>query len=269
MPSKTTRGAANGEGAATGGRQNVTLDRGLDILELFLDETEPLTMSEICVRLGLPQSSAYRIVRTMRDREWLTIDQLGVCRIGPRLLGLTSRAESHNVMLTAGDRILRELTEHTRETSLLTVVRSGYAVCLLRIEGPQAIRVSFQPGALHPLHAGASSTALLAFSGAEVIDRVCASTLARYSDQTITDPEKLRKVLAGIERDGFAYSNGELDEGVSAVGAPVIPVEGKPAVAAVSVAAPAARLPRRRSGWTVDVVRAAADELAAAIRASG
>src|SRR6516164_9220058 len=133
-------------------RRNATLDRGLGILELFLDRADSLTIAEISERLGIPQSSVYRIVWSMRNREWLTLEGPHTYRLGNRLLRAVVRAESQSSLVTEGQAVLESLTAETTETSMLTMVSMLVSVvCLLRVEGTQIIRASFQPGALLPL----------------------------------------------------------------------------------------------------------------------
>ena len=63
--------------------------------------------------------------------------------------------------------------ETTRETALLSVLepRRPAVLCIDRVEAPQPLRLSLEVGTVVPLHAGATSKALLAFLGADVLDR--------------------------------------------------------------------------------------------------
>ena len=247
-------------------RRNATLDRGLGILELFLDGGDTLTIAEISERLGIPQSSVYRIVWSMRNREWLTLERPHTYRLGNRLLRAVVRAESQSSLVTEGQAVLESLTAETTETSMLTMVSGVHVVCLLRVEGTQIIRASFQPGALLPLHAGASSTVLLAYSSDRLIDQVCARELVRYSPATVTDPTQMQAKLADIRRHGYAISEGEVDRGVTAIAAPVLASPTRPAVAAVSVVAPSARFGEAELAHATDRVIEAAHRLERALR---
>jgi DNA-binding IclR family transcriptional regulator len=247
-------------------RRNATLDRGLDILELFLDRADSLTIAEISQKLSIPQSSVYRIVWSMRNREWLTLERPHTYRLGNRLLRAVVRAESQSSLISQGQAVLESLTAQTTETSLLTMVSGVHVVCLLRVEGTQTIRASFQPGALLPLHAGASSTVLLAFSSDQLIDQVCASELVRYSPATVTDPTQLRAKLADTRRQGYASSEGEVDRGVTSVAAPVLTSPTRPAVAAVSIVAPSARFGEAELARATALVIDAAGQLERALR---
>jgi DNA-binding IclR family transcriptional regulator len=97
-------------------------------------------------------------------------------------------------------------------------------------------------GSAHPLHAGASSKAFLAFLGTdEARSYLARNELARLTDRTVTDSAKLLRELAGVRRRGYAVSIGERQAGAASVASPVFDHEGS-AVAVVSVCGPAERL---------------------------
>src|SRR5207249_1022570 len=77
--------------------------------------------------------------------------------------------------------VLERLARETDETALLTVPseRRDASVCLERVESPQPLRLSVEPGRQLPLHAGASQKALLAFMAEEDVSRVLARPLER------------------------------------------------------------------------------------------
>ena len=88
-----------------------------------------------------------------------------------------------------------------------------------------------------PTHATALGKALLAFSSPEMVDRIIADGLERYTQNTLTDPERLRQSLASIRLTRVAVSRWELEPEVSAVAAPVFGSGGM-AVAALELTVP-------------------------------
>jgi DNA-binding IclR family transcriptional regulator len=88
-----------------------------------------------------------------------------------------------------------------------------------------------------PAHATALGKALLAFSSPEMVDRVIADGLERYTQNTLTDPERLRQSLASIRLTRVAISRRELEPEVSAVAVPVFGLGGM-SVAALELTVP-------------------------------
>jgi DNA-binding IclR family transcriptional regulator len=88
-----------------------------------------------------------------------------------------------------------------------------------------------------PAHATALGKALLAFSPAEVLDRVIGGGLKCYTPNTVTDPDRLRQNLASIRLTRVAIARWELQRGVSEVAVPVFGSGGM-AVAALGLTVP-------------------------------
>ena len=83
-----------------------------------------------------------------------------------------------------------------------------------------------------------SGLVLLAHAPIEVQDRVLGAPLARFTRHTITDPRRLRRVLADVRRDGFVVSDRQIETISASVAAPVRDRTGR-VVAAVSLVFPA------------------------------
>ena len=92
-------------------------------------------------------------------------------------------------------------------------------------------------GRLTPLHCTANGKVLLAFGSGGV-----PAELRRLTPRTITASDLLRAELGRVRELGHARTVEELEIGLNAVAAPVFGPSGE-AVAAVSIAGPAYRLP--------------------------
>ncbi len=220
---------------------NHTLEKGLDILALFDDERPCLTAQDIRRELNLSQSTLYRLLRSMKSKGWIEDDGNGAFRPGLRILSLARVIRRQLTMGQVALPVMQQLSRVTGETILLTVISGPHAVCIERVDGPQAVRATLERGAVLPLHAGASATVLLAYADDALQHAILAGPLHRHTPNTVTDPTELRKLLAQIRRVGFAFSDGEVDLGVRAVAAPVLS-HGRGLVGALSLVAPAGRL---------------------------
>jgi DNA-binding IclR family transcriptional regulator len=101
--------------------------------------------------------------------------------------------------------------------------------------------VNIPPGMRVPLHCGASAKVLLAFGPPAVANEYLAREhLARLTPQTHSSVPPLREELASIRVQGYAFSRGEVDADLWAVGAPILDAHGN-LTAALSVVAPLSR----------------------------
>ena len=89
-----------------------------------------------------------------------------------------------------------------------------------------------------------------------------AAPLKRYSDRTITNPDKLAAELARIRAEEVGIDNQEFAAGMVAVAVPVRDKQGR-AVAALAVHAPIVRLPLEAARRHLPALRKAAVALSA------
>ena len=155
---------------------------------------------------------------------------------------------------------IEELVEKCDETVDLGVYDKNEVVFVDKKESTRSVRMVSSIGKRLPLHCTGTGKALLAFLPESEIDKVISRGLARYTDNTITTPEDLRRELAKIRTDGYAVDRQEFEMGVKCVGAPVLDPDGR-AVAAISIAGPAARITDERIPSLAEMVKAAADRI--------
>jgi DNA-binding IclR family transcriptional regulator len=71
------------------------------------------------------------------------------------------------------------------------------------------------------LHASSSGVVLLAHAPRELQERVLAGRLERFTRSTVTDPARLRALLAEVRRTGAAVLPGHVHEEAAGVAVPV------------------------------------------------
>lgn len=223
--------------------RNTTADRTADILLLFDAERPVLSAALVASLLGMTRSTTYRYLQTLRVRGLVEADERhDGFRLGPRIHQLARIARLGLGLPEVALPTMREVRDATGELVLLTRRWGGTVVCVERVEGLDPIRLSDDDGRTNGAHAGASAKVLLAFAAADEIDVLLrGAPLTRYTAQTVTDPIVLRRQLPAIRERGHAVTEGEVDEGMRSVAAPVFGRGGRIA-AALAVTAPAHRL---------------------------
>jgi DNA-binding IclR family transcriptional regulator len=81
--------------------------------------------------------------------------------------------------------------------------------------------------------------------------------LPSFTERTITDPTRLTEALARVRQRGYAVAREELEEGLSAVAAPIVDREDH-VIAVISVSGPSFRLTEERLEELADMTREAA-----------
>ena len=219
-----------------------TLAKCVRILTLFSEASPTLQIGEIADRLRLPRSSAYRYVSALKTHGLVEQAPDGAgYRLGGRILELAatmSRKPLREVALPHLERITRE----TGETAILCGLREQVGVCLEKVDGTHALRVSHEFGDTYPLHAGATGKAIMAYLDpdvqAKVIDEV---GLAKFTETTITGVKRLQEELERTRKAGYSESPGEAIVGTHGIAAPIFSTSGR-IMASIGVSAPQHRV---------------------------
>lgn len=235
------------------------LERTFGILEVFSEAQPEWSTTGIARELDLPVPTVHRILAALKRLGYVSQhDQTRRFRLGLAALSLGERARGLADLGPVAVGPLRELSEATGETALLTVLSPARdrSVCLERVESSRPLRLSVQPGRQLPLHAGASQKALLAFMPDGEIDRLTAQPLERLCIATITSRSALRRELTAIRARGWSSSYEETDIGVWGVAVPVL--SAGDVVCAVGIAGPSPRLTVQRVRRDVQLIHEAA-----------
>jgi DNA-binding IclR family transcriptional regulator len=221
-----------------------SVDRVMKVLDCFTIESPELRLTDLSEPLGMPKTQVLRIVSTLGAGGYLERDpETKRYRLGVRLfhLGMVVR---HGMDLRAvALPHLRRLAELTKETAALFVPDPLGPICIDVVQSPKAMRVFAQLGSRMPWNAGTSPKVILAYLPEAERERILTrAPFRRYTEFTITDPERIRAVLADIRRQGYHVGVRDLDEDALGIGAPIFDDGGRIA-GAIGVAAPAVRLP--------------------------
>ncbi|MGY1749646.1 IclR family transcriptional regulator [Modestobacter sp. SYSU DS0511] len=196
--------------------------RTLAVLAAFGPEHASLSLSDISRRTGLSLTTTHRLVGELRQWGALERGPDGRYAIGLRLLELGALAPQGLQLRELALPFLDDL-HHATRANIHLAVRDGHDVVYveaLRARG--AVRVLSRLGGRWPLHATGTGQVLLAYADPEVQREVLASPLRRYTANTITDVDKLRRVLAEVRRTGVAIAENHLPPaGALALAVPV------------------------------------------------
>jgi DNA-binding IclR family transcriptional regulator len=195
-------------------------------------------VTQIGRALGMPKSSAHRLLTALGRRDLVERDERGRYRPGIGLVALGLGALEREPVVVAARPVLEAEAEALGETFFLVAARAGRLVVLDKAEGTGFLRAAPRVGQGVPLHATAVGKLFLALAP----ERVAAPEppFERFTQHTVVDPGALeREVMLARER-GFAENREEWIPGLAVVAAPISSA-GRLA-GAIAVAAPAQRL---------------------------
>ncbi|MCP1387531.1 helix-turn-helix domain-containing protein [Corynebacterium sp. TA-R-1] len=211
-----------------------SLSRGLAVIRAFDADRPRQTLAQVAEVTGLPRATTRRFLHTLvaegyaltdGSEFWLTPHVLGLGYSYLSSLGLPAIAQPH---LQSASRLLDE-------SCSAAVLDDGDVVYVARAAANRIMRENITIGTRFPAYAAALGRVLLAGLPQEQLEQyLTTSDFPPLTPKTVTDPEKLREILADVAEQGWCIVDQELEAGLRSVACPVLDERGN-VVAAVNV----------------------------------
>lgn len=232
-------------------------------LLLMFGENPRLRLSDARDRLGVAHSTAHRLMAMLVYHGFVVQDPLSRAYVaGPALMDIGLSVVSTMDIRSLARDLLEDLSAQTHETVHLAQLEGPRVRFLDGVESDQALRVVSRTGRTLPAFATSVGKALLAELSHDQLHSI-------YPAPELPDPPTGRSLrtrttleheLEQVRSRGYAVNAAESEDGVNSVGVAVIhPSRG--AVAALSLAAPAARMPATQTRAAAARLQKAADVL--------
>ncbi|MGO9077563.1 MAG: IclR family transcriptional regulator C-terminal domain-containing protein [Streptosporangiaceae bacterium] len=244
LPPGADRPAADGDGRGPAPRSSdfvQSLDRGLAVIRAFGPDRERLSLSEVARATGLTRAAARRFLLTLVKLGYVRSDSR-VFSLRPRVLELGYAYLSGLTLPEVAAPHMEEMVARLHESSSISVLDGQQIVYVVRVPTKRIMTVTISVGTRFPAYATSMGRVLLAALPAAELDRYLAEVaLEPFTSRTVTDPERLRAILADTARQGYAIVDQELEEGLRAVAAPIRGATDV-GMAAINVSAHASRV---------------------------
>jgi IclR family transcriptional regulator, acetate operon repressor len=237
-------------------------ERSLRLLSLLANEGRALSLADLATQLSLPKGTAHRICTQLLATGFLARDvDERMFSVGPALRRLAFDTLNHGVVRGLRHEVLSELVRQVGETCNFTTLDGVQVLYLDRVEAQWPLRLTLDVGSHVPLHCTASGKLFLAQMEKKerdaVIERI---TLARMTNNTITDAQALRAECDAIAKRGYSTDREEFIAGLVAVAVPVLDEAGRQR-AAIAVHAPTARMTMEDAMKRIGALREAAERM--------
>ena len=217
-----------------------SVDRAITILELLAREGES-SVTEIAAGLGVHKSTAFRLLVTLEAHRLVEqVNDRGRYRLGVGNLRLAGATTARLDLVTEARPVCRQLAVDTGETVNIAVRSETSALYLDQVAGSSALQPHNWVGQHIPLHATSNGKVLLSEMTESEL-KAAVRELPRFTDQTITTRPRLRDDLAAVRKAGYAVAVDELEQGLTAVAAPIRNAPGD-IIASMSVSGASFRL---------------------------
>ncbi|MBP1884679.1 MULTISPECIES: IclR family transcriptional regulator [Sinorhizobium] len=242
MNAPTKPPARGGKGPAGKRNRLSSVTTAIRLLKAFSEDEAEIGVSALAQRLKVAKSTVHRLAVTLVTEGLLEQNpQTERYRLGVGLFALGTLVRRRMDLSNEARPYLFDLRKLTGETIILGVPSDGEVMHVYDLESPQALAMKSDLGARKPAHCSAVGRAIFAFAPEQAIERLLAGPLQRRTAKTVTDPARLREMLAETRQRGFAIEDEESEPGIRGIAAPVRDSTGA-VVGAVGIAGPLQRL---------------------------
>jgi DNA-binding IclR family transcriptional regulator len=218
-------------------RRIAAVERATAVLFELAEAGGELGTNELARRLGIGASTVSRLLATLAAGGLVEHrPESGRYRLGPGLLRLGNAALAHLDLREVARPQLLALAQATGETVTLSAPGERDAVTVDFVQSPASVQSVARIGRPSVAHATATGKIMLAFGGRAALS----APLETFTARTITDPERLATEVASARAEGHARAEGEREDDLNAIAAPVLDHRGELA-AIVGVQGPASR----------------------------
>jgi DNA-binding IclR family transcriptional regulator len=228
----------------------VAIDRCLQLIELLAGEKEPVELSMLASRLGLPPSAVHRTLVTLLEHGWVVQAEASQnYTLSLRLGMLAFRNLDARAVPDVVQVILDKLARQAREYCRLAIVEQDDLVWVARAQGATTgLRYDPDMGQEIVLHATANGKAWLStLPENEALRIVCArgfKSRRSLGSRVVSDIDELRLHLKETRARGYAIAADEAEPGTAAIAVPFYAdtTAGAPVAGTISVAGPLLRI---------------------------
>ncbi|MGM0901230.1 MAG: IclR family transcriptional regulator domain-containing protein [Bacillota bacterium] len=218
-----------------------SLTKGLQMIQAFTEETPNLTISEAARATGLSKPTARRIL--------LTLEHLGFAESRNGIFSLTAQTltlgyaylSSQN-MWNIAQPFMRDLVQKTGESTSIAVLDRTDIIYVARQSTKRIMTINLNVGSRLPAYATSMGHVLLAHLPEAQLNAYLEDvTIEKYTQNTITDKDELKKILVDVQQKGWTIVEQQLEDGLRSIAVPIKNSYGK-VIAAINSSVHAGRV---------------------------
>jgi DNA-binding IclR family transcriptional regulator len=189
------------------------LDKGLDIIELLSKSDLGLTQAKIATKLNKSVNEIYRMLNTLKDRNYLEFDvATDQYRLSFKLLNLAASFNPTKTLLDKATPVMKEITAKTSQSVHLSIYTAGKLLVIAQIDSGSSYNYHVAVGSTFDLLETSSGRVILTFQSDEERERrlqrrkvfLGIDRSSNISISQLRDLEKKynKKIIYKIKKDG-------------------------------------------------------------------
>jgi DNA-binding IclR family transcriptional regulator len=242
-----------------------TIERVTTIFDVMAQSAQGISLKELSSKVGLPKGTTHRLLASLAYFGYVRqVSESKNYQLGFKLVELGNRLLDQLDLRAQARPFLISLCKRTRETAHLVVLDQNEALYIDKVESdekPGGLQMVSRVGSRIPAHCSSVGKVFLAqLSDQELDTLIKKKGLKKRTENTISNPEKLKHHLKVIRQKGYAFDNEENEKGIRCVGAPIFNQQNR-VIAAISISGPTVRITKKLMQQKLknEVIRTALD----------
>jgi len=246
-----------------------SIDRAFDILEVLVENSDGLGVTEISQKLNIHKSTVYRLLSTLQYRGYVKKDNNDKYKIGLKLFEVGSKVIDNIDLRSEVNPYLREIMRISEETVHLGILDDNQVVYIDKVESQNTIRMYSKIGRRNHASSTSLGKVLLAYSDKEVVEQVINEEgLKNLTENTITEENEFYKHLSQIKQQGYAIDDEEQEYGIRCIAGPIFDHQDN-VIAAFSISGPVMRMTHKKVDSLKEVVKEYSKNISQALGCQG
>ncbi len=233
-----------------------TVARTVALLRVIAESEEPLSVTTIAGRLGLPTSTTHRLLQLLRKEDLVEGDpQTRLYGTGSEFVRLGFLIRERSSLVNVTQRHLQAIADATGETAQMVIpLWSTPAMTVVsEVQSSHALRFAARLYEVGSLVWGCSGRCLLAYASDDIVKKALSIALpAPGDDRPPPSLADLQAELSAIRARGWAESLGEKLPHAHGFAVPVF--SGASVVCGIGIVAPVTRYDRSKHDFYVDLL---------------
>ncbi len=220
--------------------------RGLAVIQTFGPNSMEMSITEIAARTNLSRAGARRLLCTLQNLGFVRLKGRRFS-LTPRILNLGYSYLSSLPFWNFAQPIMESMVAKVHETSSMAVLDGLDIVYVMRVPTRRILTTNISIGSRLPAYSQSMGRVLLGGLTEAELDRYfAAAELKSFTRRTVIEPVRLRKIIAEDSRQGWAWVNGELEEGICGIAVPLLDANNE-IVAAMNIVTNTGRSSKSRA----------------------
>lgn len=194
-------------------------EKTLRVLESALSHGR---FTDIVQDTGYAKATTHRMLATLLDHEFLSLDAHNTYHPGPKILSLAGRAMASVDISPIAEPFVEKLVADVQCTVHIGMQNGDEVIYIVRSDSDRPYQMASRVGRAIPMHSSGIGKAILASWSDEAVGRFAARTgLPRRTAFTRTTLEQLLADINLVRERGYSLDQQENELGTACVGAPI------------------------------------------------